>query len=110
MQFVEAAMHVTNDVKGAMFMPEIGPEARALNLNGRNLLRCVQDEDVVEALIFQTAQGFTELHSLIAHDMRTKVAIGTQAIALMTDAVRQVKDNCYRQTMILACKFEQRLT
>src|SRR5579859_7121247 len=103
-------MHVTNDVKGAMFMPEVGPEVRALKLNGCNLLGRVQDEDVVEALIFEAAQGFTELHGLIAHNMRAKVAIRAQAIALMADTVRQVKDNCYRQTMIFACKFEQRLT
>src|SRR5712664_1266267 len=100
MQFVEAAMHITDDIEWAMFVPEIGPEARALNLNGCNLLGCVQDVDVVKALIFETAQGFTELHSLIAHDMRAKVAIRAQAIALVAYAIRQVKDNGDRQTMI----------
>src|SRR5437588_11128499 len=95
MQFVEAAMHITDDVEGAMLVPEIGPEARALKLNGHNLLRRIQDEDVVKALIFEAAQGFTELHGLIAHDMRAEIAIRAQVIALMADAVRQVKDNCY---------------
>ncbi len=75
LQFIEAAMDIADDIEGTMLVPEITPDACALKLYGSNLFGRIQDVDVMEALIFEASQRFTELHSLIAYNMRAKIAI-----------------------------------
>ena len=86
-QFVEAAMHVADDVERAVLVLAVVPERLALDRRGVDLLRRGEHEDVAEALALQAAQRAPQIAAIwLRTTCGPKSRSGRAAIALLADA------------------------
>ena len=77
-------MNVANDVKGTVFIFTVVPKRLTLNFYGFNFFYLIEDVDVAKALSFQSAQGPPQKLGVTTHDMRTKLAVWSLLVALVT--------------------------
>src|SRR5579883_633429 len=75
-EFLEAAVHIADDVEGAMFKAAIACKWFALYGGRMDFLRTVQEVDVVKAFARKQPKRPTQILRLAAQNMRRKVAIG----------------------------------
>lgn len=108
-QFVGTAMHIADNVEGAVLVALIRPEARARDARRRDLLRRLQGKDIAKAFTRQATQRAAQILDLAADDVRAEIAVGPLAIALLAEPFGQVEDNRYRQNVIGAGKLNQGL-
>src|SRR5205085_5494958 len=66
-------------------------------------------EDMAKTFTLKTAQRTAQLLALVAHDVRPEGALGTLAVALLTELLRQVEHDGHRQTVILTRQRHERL-
>jgi hypothetical protein len=71
-----------------MLVALVVPKRLALNGDGFNLLRRRELVHITKAFALQPAQRTAQLLNLIAHDMRTKLTIRAQGIAILTEPLR----------------------
>ena len=108
-QFIEAAMHIANDVEWPMFVPPVVPKRCALDGDCFHFFRSGELEDVAKTLALQATQRAPHLLCLIANHVRTELPVGAGNVPLVAQLLRQVKDDCSRQNVVLPRKLDQRL-
>ena len=65
--------------------------------------------NVPEAFAFEIANGASQLLTLLADDVWSKVAVCSLAIAILAEAIRQVEHKRDRKDVIVACELNERL-
>src|SRR5271165_6953074 len=108
LQFLAAPVDIADDVERAVLVPLVVPQRNTLDNRRLNLLGRVEHEDVPEALPLKPTQRTSELRLLVADDVRAEVPLGSLAVALQTELLWEVENNCYRQAMVLSGQFHQR--
>ena len=103
------AMDVTDDVERSMLRPPIVPERLAIDARAGDIFVRAKDEDVPESFSVQIANRAPKLARLLTDDMRTEVPIQSCAVAVLTDSLGHIEDDCYRQDVVLACQRDKRL-
>ena len=108
LQFLAAPVDIADDVEWAVLVPLVVPQRNTLDGRRLNLLGRVEHKDVPEALPLEPPQRPSELRLLVADDVRAEVPVGSLAVALQTELLWEVENNCYRQAMVLPGQLHQR--
>src|SRR5579872_2098290 len=109
LQLVEAAMHVADYVEWPVLFATIRPHRLALDLQSVQFLRRLEDVDSPEALPFESTKRSAQLLCLIAHDMRTEIAVRSVPIPCLAELFWEVEHNRDRQHVKLASQCDERL-
>jgi hypothetical protein len=109
LQFVAAAVNVSDDVDGAVLVAFVVVERHALDPCGFHFLWALQHEDVPKALFGQTTQGPAQLGLLLANHVAAEVALVTEPIPLLTDLLGQVQHDGDRKAVVLPGEGDERL-
>ena len=101
-------MDVADDVKRPVIGSAVGPQRRAPDLRGVDLLDRSQHVHAVEPLAPQTLQGFVQLGALLAHDVRAEAAVLPRAVALLADRLRHVEHDRDREQIVFPGELDER--
>src|SRR5579871_867131 len=93
LQFVEAAMHIANNVERAALAASIRPHRLSLDFKSVQFFWGLEDVDTTKALPFESTQRSTQLLRLIADDVRPKVSIRSVSIPLVAKFLRELENN-----------------
>jgi hypothetical protein len=108
LELVVAAVNVADDVERPALLLAVVPERRARDRRRLDLLRRAEHVHLPEALLAEPAQRAAELARLVADHVRAEVAVGPAAVAVLTEPLRQVEDDCDRQEVVLARERDER--
>src|SRR5258706_1775701 len=109
-QFVQAAVHVADDVERSMLMPQVVPERLTLDDKTFEIFRLLKDVKVPKSFSLQATQRTPHLLRLITDNMRPEIAVGTCAIALLAKLLGEVENEGHGQDVILARQRDQRFS
>ncbi len=109
-KFVVTAMHIADDIERPMFMLEVIPEPLSYQRRVGTFLRCSQGEDMSKPFAEQSSKFSLHGSALIANHMRTKIAIGSRGVSIVTDFLGGIDDDCNGQTVKFASELYQGLT
>ena len=107
LQLVAAPVHVADEVERTAFVPLVRPERVALYLNGFDLFRRGEHVHVAKALALQPLERALELPGLVAHHVRTEVALGARRVARQAERLGQVEDDSRREAVIGTGELQQ---
>src|ERR687884_364124 len=91
-----------------MVVLAVAPERLALDGDRGHLLGRREDEDVPEALALQSVEGAPQVGRLATDHVRAEITVGTDTVALLADALREVKNDSDRQAVILPRQGDKR--
>ena len=99
-EFVEAAMHVPDDVERPVILPPIRPKRLPLQLGCFSSLGGLHDVDMSEALFAEAPQALAELPGLIAGDVRAESPLA-RPVPLVAYRRVDVEYQCDRESVVL---------
>ena len=102
-------MDIADDVKRAVFVLQVVPQRLTLDFCGVNLFGRMQYMDSAKTFPFKISQRPAQLLRLLAYDMRTKRTVWTITVSLVAKLLRQIKNNCDRNAVILPSQGNDRL-
>ena len=86
-------MHIPNDVERPMLRLAIVVERLAFDRGSVDFFRRRKLEDVPYAFALQTAHRAAKLLALIAHNVWTKLTVGTRGITVVAQTLGQIEDD-----------------
>src|SRR5215203_4441643 len=108
-EFVEAAMHISNDVEWPALGSFVVPKRLALDRDRIHFLRRSEHIHMPEAFALQLAHRSAHLLRLLPDHVWPEVAIRPVAVPLLANFFRQIKDDRYGEAVKLAREFHVRL-
>src|SRR5262249_31189700 len=84
-KFIAAAVNVSDDVEGAVFLPLVVPQRHPLDHRRFDLLGGLQHEHMAEAFTTEATEGAAKLRVLLADDIGAEVSLVPRAVTLLTD-------------------------
>ena len=106
-QFVETAVHIANDVERPVLEICDCSKAAAVRSSQHRPRPARIVEDIEDAFAFQSTQAAPELLALIAHNMRTELAVWPGRVAFVAQLLWKIKDDSDREDVIFACEGDQ---
>src|SRR5205809_1027565 len=100
-QFIEAPVHVTDDVERPMLMAQVTPERLSFDLNRVDLLRGIEDVDVAKPFAFEASHRSTHLLMLLPYYMSTEVTIRPVPVSLSAQLFGQSENDCHGDCMVI---------
>ena len=110
LQLPAAAMDVPDDVEGAGVETAIVPERLPDDLDSLDVFRPVQNPDPPEALALKLSKRSTEVPDLPPHDVSAEVPIGSRAVPLDADRLREIQDDRDGEHVLASREIERRLS
>ncbi len=107
-QFIQASVHIANNVERPMIIAAIVPKRLPLDHSRVRFFRRTDPEHVPEALALQSAKRSPHLVQLVPHHMRPKLPVGPVRVAVVTQLLRHIEHDRHRKAVILARNFHQR--
>jgi hypothetical protein len=95
-QLVDAAMHITDDVKWTMLSLAIIPERLSFDRHGIDIFGRGQPEDVANSFAVQPAQAAPKLLALVPNHVRAELTIQPRSVAFMTELLGQIENGAIR--------------
>ena len=92
MEFIKTPVNVADDVERPMLMLQIVPERLSFDDYIINFFRRREFEDVPKAFSLQVANRPAQLLALLPDHVRSKVAIGSISVAILTESLREIED------------------
>ncbi len=101
-------MDVADDIERAMVVAPIDPELCARDRDRVHRLGRAQHVHIAQSLAFEPAQSAPQVVHLAADHEAIELAIGTRAVALGRQRLRQVKDDAHRERVARLGERDQR--
>src|SRR6266498_2697824 len=94
-------MYVADNIERTMIVTAVIPQRLAFDRRRFDFFRRVENEDMPKPFSLEHAQRTAQLLPLLSDHVGTEIAIGSVAIPFVTQPLGNIKNDRYRNAMIL---------